>query len=131
MIYIDSCIPMYLVGAQHRNKSRVIEMISSLLSARETLVTSAEAFQEILHRYKAIHNPKHMKIAYEALDELAFSVEPICKEDTDRALTLCFQLPSLSSRDCLHLAVMNRIGCRRIWTYDANFDGIPKIDRVY
>ena len=54
MIYVDSNVPMYLVGAEHPHKSRVVALVSQLLSARDQLVTSAETFQELLHRYRAL-----------------------------------------------------------------------------
>src|SRR5688500_10831337 len=66
VIYVDSNVPMYLVGADHPNKTRTIELVAQLLSARERLITSAETFQEILHRYLAIGDRRHLDAAYEA-----------------------------------------------------------------
>ena len=54
MIFIDSNIPMYLVGAHHPNKARAIEVVGRLARAGERLVTDVEVYQEILHRYTAI-----------------------------------------------------------------------------
>lgn len=130
MIYVDSNVPMYLVGAEHPNKQRVVELVSRLLSARERLVTSAEAFQEILHRYLAIRDRRHLAAAYEALEAMASVVFDVTKGDVDEARAISGSYPELSSRDCLHVAVMRRIGVTRIWSYDAGFDAIPAIQRV-
>ena len=99
MIYVDSNVPMYLVGADHRNKRRVIQLVPRLLTAREPLITSAEAFQEIVHRYLAIRDRMHLNAAYEALESLVSSIVEVRKEDVDQARSLSAEHPSLSSRD--------------------------------
>lgn len=121
---------MYLVGAEHRNKTLILQSIPKFLMKKEVLVTSAECFQEILHRYRAIRNVVDLQIAYEALEALVDTVETITKADVDRARNLVIQFKNLSSRDCLHVSVMKRIGCTRIWTFDAGFDGVTGIIRV-
>ncbi|MDB5038110.1 MAG: vapc13 [Bacteriovoracaceae bacterium] len=131
MIYIDSCIPMYLVGADHPNKSRVIELVNSLISANEVFVTSAETFQEILHRYRALHDMKNLKAAYSALEEMVTDVFDITKADTDNALHFAIEYSSLSSRDCLHSAIMKRKKCLKIWTYDKCFDEVSSFIRIF
>ncbi len=130
MIYVDSCIPMYLVGKTHVNKKRVIELISSLIQSRERFVTSSKAFQEIIHRYKAISDFKYLQIAYSALEDLVDQIESVNKVDVDLARNYALQYQKLSSRDCLHLALMQRLSCDKIWTYDQAFDEIPKITRI-
>lgn len=130
MIYVDSCIPMYLVGSDHPLKQRSIELVKNLLEAQEELIASAEVFQEIIHRYRTIRDLRFMSAAYEVLEELVSERCYVTKEDVDRARTLALQYESLSSRDCLHAAVMKRIDCNKIWTYDQGFDQIKSIRRV-
>ena len=130
MIYVDSNVPMYLVGADHPNKRRVVELVPQLLTARETFVTSAETFQEIVHRYLAIRDRLHLNAAYEALEAMVASVTEVRKEDVDRARSMSGDHPSLSSRDCLHASVMRRLDCARIWSYDTSFDLVPSIQRI-
>lgn len=43
MIFLDSNVPMYLVGAPHENKERVELLLGRLIKAREKLVTDVEA----------------------------------------------------------------------------------------
>ena len=42
MIFIDSNIPMYLVGAPHPHKSDSQRLLEGLISERSRLVTNAE-----------------------------------------------------------------------------------------
>jgi len=53
VIFIDSNIPMYLVGSSHPHKIDAQQMLERAVSANERLVTDAEVLQEILHRYTA------------------------------------------------------------------------------
>lgn len=130
MIYVDSNVPMYLVGAAHPNKQRVVELVARLVSALDTLVTSAETFQEIVHRYLALGDRRHLDAAYEALEAMVGSVADVTKADVDAARALSAQYGGLSSRDSLHVAVAKRLGCVKIWTYDAGFDVVPGLQRI-
>ena len=130
MIYVDSNVPMYLVGRDHPNKSRVLELVPRLLAARDRLVTSAEAFQEVIHRYRVLGDVTHLSAAYEALETLVSEVADVTKADVDQARSLAGQHAELSSRDCLDVAVMQRLGCRRIWSYDTGFDAVPSLERI-
>lgn len=130
MIYVDSNVPMYLVGGDHPNKSRVIELSSRLIGSSEELVTSAESFQEIIHRYTAISDRVHLNAAYEALEAIVNLTADVAKADVDEARALSGHYPGRSSRDCLHVAVMRRLGCSRIWSFDRGFDEVASIQRV-
>ena len=130
MIFVDSNVPMYLVGGEHRFKNRVVELVPRLISAREQLVTSAEVFQEIIHRYVAIRDRQQLNAAYEALESLVSLVSDVTKDDVDRSRGLSAQYDGLSSRDCLHVAVMRRLGSTKVWSYDRRFDVVPSIERI-
>ncbi len=130
MIYVDSNIPMYLVGASHPNKQRVVELVPRLLSARDPLVTSAGTFQEIVHRYVALGDRRHLDAAYEALEAMVGAVADVSKSDVDAGRALSAQYHGLSSRDSLHVAVARRLGCTKFWTYDTGFDVIPGLQRL-
>lgn len=51
MIFVDSNIPMYLVGAPHPHKDSARRLLEQTVAQGEVLVTDAEVLQEILHRY--------------------------------------------------------------------------------
>lgn len=130
MIYVDSNIPMYLVGADHPHKQRVLTLVPRLLTARERLVTSAETFQELIHRYRALGDQEHLDAAYEALEAIVSDVAAVLKADVDEARSIAGRYPALSSRDCLHVAVMRRLDCVRIWSHDTGFDVVPGVQRI-
>lgn len=130
MIYVDSCIPMYIVWADHPNKRRVIELAAQLLSSGEHLVSSVEAFQEILRHYRALRDLTYLHAAYEALETMLVTTADVTKADVDLARAFATQYADLSARDCLHTAVMKRLRCPKIWTFDHGFDQIPSLQRV-
>ncbi len=50
MIFIDSNVPMYLIGAANPHKTDSQSLLERLIAAGERLVTDAEVLQEVLHR---------------------------------------------------------------------------------
>ncbi|MCY3892236.1 MAG: hypothetical protein OXF65_02960 [Acidimicrobiaceae bacterium] len=70
MIFIDSNVPMYLVGAAHPNKDRTVAVLTRLVQSGETLVTDIEVYQEILHRYVAIGRLDAIDPAFDAIEGL-------------------------------------------------------------
>lgn len=129
MIFVDSNVPMYLVGTDHPNKTRSRLLLEQAIADREPLVTNAEVLQEILHRYVAIDRRDAIGPATAALLGVVDEVYPIELEDVRRAagiVTTGFG----SARDALHLAVMQRRGVSRVMTFDRGFDGIPGIVRL-
>ena len=76
MIFIDSNVPMYLVGGPHPHKLDAQQLLERYISDGERLVADAEVLQEILHRYTAIQRKDAIQPAFEALlgvvDEVFF-----------------------------------------------------------
>ncbi|MEO5705286.1 MAG: type II toxin-antitoxin system VapC family toxin [Candidatus Limnocylindrales bacterium] len=127
-ILVDSNIPMYLVGGDHPNRERARHAVEVAIAARERLVTDAEAFQEILHRYVAINRRDAIDAAWSTLHRIVDQVHPIELEDVDRARRLV-QSTSLQARDALHVAIMQRHDIGEVLTFDSAFDGVPGIRR--
>jgi len=94
-------------------------------------VTSAEVFQEILHRYTAISRREAIEPAFAVLRSVVDQMFPIELEDVERARALLLTWPALSARDSLHLALLQRHGITRILSFDTHFDGIPGVVRVH
>lgn len=130
MIFIDSNIPMYLVGAPHPNKDRSIEMLERLVRDGEPLLTSAEVYQEILHRYVRIRRPEAIGPAFEVLDAVVDDVLDINMTTIRMARALIGSVHGLSARDALHVAVMRQAGIRRILSFDRDFDFCPGVERM-
>ncbi|MBC8088186.1 MAG: type II toxin-antitoxin system VapC family toxin [Phycisphaerae bacterium] len=130
MIFVDANIPMYLVGAPHPNKETARLLIERCIADRERLVTDAEVFQEILHRYVAINRLDAIKPAFKALLGVIDEVYPVELRDTVLASKLVAEYAPWSARDALHVAVMQRYAVRRILTFDAGFARVRWVERV-
>ena len=130
MIFVDSNVPMYLVGAAHPHKVDARRLLEESISAGERLVTSAEVMQEMLHRYVAIGRRDAIQPALDALLGVVDEVLPIERSDVERAKQVLDGHPALSARDALHVAVMKRWEVGRVMSFDTGFDGIPGIERI-
>ncbi|HVY39580.1 MAG TPA: type II toxin-antitoxin system VapC family toxin [Polyangia bacterium] len=130
MIFVDSNIPMYLVGAPHPNKASAREMLESAVAAGERLVTDAEVFQEILHRYVALDRRDAIQPAFDALSSAVDEVFSITLADAERAKIVLLGHRRLSARDALHAAVMERERVSRIMTFETGFDAVPGVTRL-
>jgi predicted nucleic acid-binding protein len=130
VIFVDSNIPMYLVGSPHPHKTDAQHLVERLVSNRERLVTDAEALQEILHRYIAIHRLDSVQPAFDALLGITDQVFAIDQAAVERAKEIVMGHPRLSARDALHLAVMEHHEIERILSFDSGFDGYPGITRL-
>lgn len=131
MIFVDSNIPMYLVGAPHPHKTEAQLLLERLIAAGQRLVTDAEVLQEILHRYAAIGKREAIGPAFQLLLDVADDIFPIEKADVLRAGEIVQTRTLLSARDSVHIAIMERHGIRSILSFDADFDRWPGIKRIH
>ena len=130
MIFIDSNIPMYVVGAAHPNKILAQQVLETCIAHDERLVTDVEVLQEILHRYVAIARREAIPSAFEALLGIVDEVFPVNRRDVERAKDIVLSTDGLSARDALHLAVMGHHQINRILSFDTGFDTFPGITRL-
>lgn len=130
MILIDSNVPMYLVGTPHPHKHDAQRLLEQMAADRERLVTDAEVFQEILHRYRAIDRPQAIQHAFDALHGVVDDVFPIDGATADAAKDVLLARWNLTARDALHVAVMQRHGIERILSFDTGFDAVPGVSRI-
>lgn len=121
---------MYQVGGQHPHKADAQRLLERLVSDRERLVTDAEVLQEILHRYAAIDRRDAIQPTFDALLRIVDEVFPVDLSAAEKAKTILLGHPRLSSRDALHLAIMEQQGVERILSFDAGLDGFPGITRL-
>lgn len=131
MIFVDSNIPMYLVGAPHAHKTDAQILVERCIAAGERIVTSAEVLQEILHRYVVRDRRDAIAPAFQALLGMVDEILPIDRQDVLRASEIVRKAVRLSARDALHLAVMERHGIERILSFDAGFDDWPGVTRIH
>jgi len=130
VIFVDSNIPMYLVGAPHPRKVDAQRLLESSVASEERLVTDAEVLQEILHRYVAIDRRGAIQPAFDALLNVVDEVLSVELQDVERAKEIVMGSAGLSARDAVHLAIMERRGMDRIMSFDSGFDAWPGVTRV-
>jgi uncharacterized protein len=130
VIFVDSNIPMYLVGAAHPHKADAQRLLESAIAAGERLVTDVEVLQEILHRYVAIDRREAIQPAFDAVLDVVDEVFAITRSDAERAKDILLGKLTLSARDAVHAAVMEREGVGRIMSFDRGFDGLPGLTRL-
>jgi predicted nucleic acid-binding protein len=130
MIFIDSNIPMYLIGAAHPHKFHARELLERAIAGQERLVTDAEVFQEILHRYDAIARREAIPPAFDLLLEVVDEVFAVDLLDVQRAREILLGTKGLSARDSLHIAVMERHGVQRVMSFDGGFDQVSGVSRL-
>jgi len=130
LILVDSNVPMYLVGAPHPHKADARRLLERCVAEGERLVTDAEVFQEILHRYVAIGRREAIAPAYEALLAVVDEVLPIDFDHCRRARDIVLATRSASARDAIHVAVMEASAIETVMTFDRGFDLFPGIRRL-
>ena len=131
MIFIDSNVPMYLIGASHPNKTRAIALVNRLVRAGERLVTDIEVYQEILHRYTAIRRTDAIDVAFRSLDAIADETLTFGMQEIRAAKSIIDAVDGVSARDALHVAIMRSSRVDRILSFDRGFDAFPELDRLH
>lgn len=130
MIFVDSNLPMYLIGAAHPHKVDAQRLLESAVANRERLVTNVEVLQEILCRYVAVDRRDAIQPAFDVLLGAVDEVFPIELRDVERAKTIVFG-SNVSARDAIHLASMQRRRITRIMSFDSGFDNFAGITRLH
>jgi predicted nucleic acid-binding protein len=130
VIFVDSNIPMYLIGTPHPHKVDARRLLEDAIGNGERLVTDAEVLQEILHRYVAIDRRAAIQPAFDVVLGIVDDVFPVDVEVVEHAKSILYGKPRLSARDAIHLATMAAHDCKRIMSFDAGFDGYPGVERI-
>jgi predicted nucleic acid-binding protein len=131
LIFIDSNIPMYLVGAPHPHKTEAQLLLERLIASGKRLVTDVEAIQELLHRYTAINRRDAIEPAMKVMLDIVDDVFALEKADVLRAAEIVQSRAQFSARDAIHIAVMEHHAIAEIMTFDADFDRWPGVQRIH
>jgi predicted nucleic acid-binding protein len=130
LIFVDSNIPMYLIGADVSRRLDVQRVVERLTGEKHNLVTSSEVFQEILHRYVSTNRRDRIEPAFETLRGIVDDVRAVEEADVLAGKGLVHAHPRLSARDAVHAAVMRRCQIAEILTFDGGFDELSGIARL-
>ena len=117
MIFVDTYIFIYAVGAPHRLREPSREFFIEHADRAADLVTSAEVLQELLH----VYSRRGRWATLDAALRLAASVPtivPVTEADVMLARSLVSAHPNLDARGLLHLACCRRHSIAAIKTYD-------------
>jgi hypothetical protein len=131
LIFVDSNIPMYLIGAAHPHKTEAQVILERLVALGQRLVTDAEVLLEILHRYTAIEKREAIGPALQLTLDIVDEVLPIEKAEVLRAGEIVRNRALMSARDAVHIAVMEHHGIRSILSFDRDFDRWPVLQRIH
>lgn len=131
MTFVDSNIPLYLIGTAHPHKTEAQLLLERLIAAGQRLVTDAEVLQEILHRYAAIDRREAIGPALQTTLDIVDEVFPIERAEVLRAGEIAQHPALLSARDAVHIAVMERHGVRSILSFDGDYDRWPGLQRIH
>ncbi len=130
MIFVDTNIPMYLIGSEHPNKLGAQQLLETAIARGHRLVCDAEVLQEIIHRYVSIRRLDAIQSAFDLLKGVIDETFSIESKDVEQASQVLLAYDGLSSRDALHVAIMKRHGVDRIMSFDSGFDRVPGIERL-
>ncbi len=130
MVFIDTSVPMYLVGVAHPNKVDAQRRLETLVTQRVRLVTDTEVLTEILHRYTSIERRGGIQPAFDALLGVVDDVFEADRETAERTKQLVLQYPTLPVRAALHVATMQRHRIETVLSFDPAFDRVPGLTRL-
>jgi uncharacterized protein len=131
LIFIDSNIPMYLVGAPHPHKTEAQLLLEQLIASGKRLVTDVEVIQELLQRYTAINRRDAIEPAMKLMLDIVDDVFTLEKADVLRAAEIVQSRARFSARHAVHIATMERHEITDIMSFDADFDRWPGLKRIH
>lgn len=130
MIFVDTNVPMYLIGRDHPHKVDAQYAVERIAGERRRLVTSSEVFQEILHRYLSTGRSDKIERAFELLRGIVDEVLAVDETDVFAAKDVVYANRGCSARDALHIAVMRRHRIKEILSFDSGFDEVAGLTRL-
>ena len=129
--FIDANVPIYASGRDHAYKEPCGRVLTMVAEYPNSFVTDVEVLQELLHRYLASSRWTLGREVLQSFTELMHDrIEPVIEEDIHLAAELADQHPTVSARDLVHAAVMQRLGSVRIISSDSDFDRLPGVVRL-
>ncbi len=130
--FLDTNVPIYAAGRPHDLKEPCAQVLALVALHPRAFVTDAEVLQELLHRYLALRlwQSQGRQVFQHFADLMRERVETVQAVDIEQAAVLADGQPELGARDLLHVAVITRLGIRRIVSADVAFQRVPDIERL-
>ena len=118
MIFVDTNVLMYAVGRPHPLRAPAREFFEEALQGQESLATSAEVLQELLHAYLPVGRTDTLDAALELAESAIGIVWPVEEADVRFARLLAGRHAGLGARDLLHLACCKRRKASKLMSFD-------------
>ncbi|MDE2804191.1 MAG: type II toxin-antitoxin system VapC family toxin [Gemmatimonadota bacterium] len=118
MIFVDTNVFMYHVGAEHPLQDQARGFFRDARLRNLRLVTSVEVLQEILHRYVKLGRRGTAPAAFALVDGSVSEVWSVERVDIELARGLADRYPGLEARDLVHLACCIRHEPHDLMTFD-------------
>ncbi len=131
MIFIDSNIPMYLVGTEHPQKKAPLGdcLNRALIAMNGSLPVRKYCRKFCIGTWQLVGaTPSNRPLMHCSMSSTRCT--PSKRRDVERAKTLLQGVTAISAREALHVAVMQRYDISRIMSFDAGFDRVTTIERV-
>jgi predicted nucleic acid-binding protein len=130
MILVDSNVLMYASGAEHPNKAPSVAFLKRVAAGEIEATVDADALQEVIHRYRALHRWAEGRRVYELARALFPEVLAITGAVMDYAKQIADTDDGISARDAVDAAVIAEYRPEGICTFDRDFDRIRDCKRI-
>lgn len=122
---------MYAAGKESPQRLPCQRFLSRVVDGSATpCCTNAEVLQEVLHRYRAIGVPATGFGVFDAVVGLRIPILPIGEDEVRRARRILETFPKLSTRDAVHVGVMEAQAIKEVLTYDRGFETVTWVRRI-
>jgi predicted nucleic acid-binding protein len=131
VILIDANIFMYAAGKESPQRLPCQRFLERIIEGESPVAcTDTEVLQEILHRYRALKIPEVGFRLFDAVTHLGIPILAVTDRAMAHARKLLEDYPALSTRDGVHLGVMQEHGIEEVLTYDGGFSEVPWVKRL-
>ena len=131
MILLDANIFMYAAGRESPQRKPCQDYLREVVAGVHPQVsTNAEVLQEILHRYRSIGSADLGSRIVDSVISLGIPVLEVGLDEVRRARRLLEAYPTLSTREGVHLGVMEAHGITDVLTYERGFDAVEWAKRL-
>ena len=131
VLFIDTNIPIYAVGRDHRYKGPAGRILDLVTEDPQPFVSDSEVLQELIHYYAAARRwPVGRQVLARFTEMMQGRIEPVYADDVILAGQMVERYPGIDTRDLIHTAVMRRLGITRVISADTDFDSIDDIERL-
>jgi hypothetical protein len=128
LVFVDANIIIYASGKESPFRGRALAFVESIGRGEVEACADSEVFQELLHHFRG-DRPRGIK-AFDWLRGLVDVVYPVTLDDAILMRELFEKYPTPSTRDLVHIAVMQHHNIKKIASYDTDFDAVPLVERV-